>query len=610
MSRKRSCESGERVGPRLRKAIWLTHDKKCAYTGAELHEEAYVIDHVIPIGFNKPERADEKEKVLRELGLPADFDLNGVTNMVPTTIKFNRLKDDKVLPELTAKALKLAAQAAGEVIGLHEKLRAMDKLEEETHALGERYRSQLGERFVAETAYNILRKEADQFTPTEQMGGDHAVIATTNLHLNCFLPKFPDYTGSLLVRFKRVELYGCGITFGQPGIIELFDGLGTPAHVRSRPFIEGYDERNDEYLIQLGNNRFLLSAEETRDLCETLDKLGACYLAKLKRSECEILNSIKFKRSDVGGYLMCAVSVRLWREIVRFAQTHDFADGDTPWHVFDANPHYLKIFCKSRADGRYDYRAFVRPVGDDVEPSGLPVTCAPYVWLRWDPTFLRALRKTESSFKFGTLWDVETTHRWITSELIPEVLRWSYESASSRLPFLYRTVFRRVRRNPPPPASLAEKSRGTEFIEASRMRRLEEFKQLVENLWDHFAGTQSKFISVGAGDGPHELLEFLLENCEPISLDLLRRIADAFESEALPNAIKEAIGRRRKNYVATGALSGWEIKSALEAIMMLLEESSLKATEEVTLSFGLEKMSVIFEEFNRRVYLERFARRG
>lgn len=610
MTRKKDSKASEKVPPRLRESLWLIHDKKCVYTGTDLLEDAYVIDHIIPKELNKPHRSAEKTKVLRELGLPADFDLYGLANLVPTTIKFNREKSDKVLPTLATKALKLAARVANDVRELHEKLEAIDRLEEATRALGAHYRPRLGERFVAETAYNVILKEAAHFTPTEDLGDEFAVLATQRLHLNCFPPKFPDYFGSLLVRFKRVEIYGCGITFGQRGVVDLFHGMGTPAHVRSRPFIEGYDNLNDEYLIQLGNNRFLLSTEETRDLCETLDKLGVWYMEKLKRGECEVLNSIKFKRANVGGYLMCAISVRLWQEIIRFAQAHDYANGDTRWHVFDANPHYLKIFCKSESDGRYDYRAFIRPVLDDIDPSGPFKTYEPVVWLRWDPAFLRALQKQETAFKFGTLWDVDTTYRWINSELVPEALKWSYEDTSSRLPFLQRMVSRIACRNTPPPLSMAEKSKGTDFIEATRVRRLEEFKRAIEVLWSNFAGSQSTFVPVEIGDGPHQFLLFLLENCGPIPPNLLERIAGTFESAPLPCAIKEALERRRKKYFVTDAVSGWEVKSAIEAIMVLLEESSLNVSEEMALCFGLEKMSVTFEEYNRRVYLERFTSQG
>lgn len=571
--------------------------------------DAFEVDHIFPKELNNPHRLKEKLIAFQEFGLPSDFDLYAPANLVPTTPSFNRQKSDRVIRKHIEKALPLAMKKARAVQELWEKLETIDKLDQKTRSLGESYGRQLGKRYVAELAYNNILEEDISFKFTEEYTDDYAVISTGRVYSYCFPPKFPLYMGSLLLRFKRVEVYGWGITFGQDGIIlNLFQGLGTSPHVRSRCFIDGYDKHNDEYLIQLGNNRFLLSADETLDLCSIVDKLALWYLAKLKYGECEVLNSIKFKRADAGGYLMCGITLSLWQEIIRFTQVHDYARGETQWHIFDANPYYLKIFCRSEGDNRFEYRAFIRPDLDNNVVSGPFGEYTSYVWLRWDPSFFDVLNKKEPTFKFRTSWDVDHTYRWISSELIPEVVKWSYKDVASRMPLLTRLAFRLIYRNTPSPVPLAEKPVGTDFINAEEIRSLEAFKQVIEKLWDFYTTAQSIHIPVKVGDGPHQFLIYALENCEQFTSHLLERVTSILESDLNSLAIKDAIESRRENYFAEGAISGWEMKSAFEAIHLLLEESSFKATAEQILSFGLDKMSVTLKECSTQIYLKRFVR--
>ena len=590
--------------PNLRRAIWLTHGKKCAYTGADLPEDAFVVDHVVPQELGRPGREDERLRVLRGLGLPDDFDLYALTNLVPTTIRFNREKSDKIVPEWVARGLGLAAEKAEAVRALCDQLDAVDRLEEASRAIGERYGAHLDERVVAETTYNVILNEPVRFEPLEELGEEFAVVATPRVYSTCYAPVFPDYSGSLLLRFKRVEVYGCGITFGQRELVGLFRGMGTPPEARSRGFVVARDDRKNEYLIQLGNNRFTLSAEEAADLCSVVDRLGAWYLAKLLRAETEVLNSAEFGRAEAGGYLLCGVGLNLWREVLRFASAHDYAKGKTRWHVFDSNPHYLKVFGRSEADGRYDYRAFVRP---EMDPE-IPAAGGPLVWLRWDPSFLRALHKRETSFKFGSLWDVASTHRWLTEELIPEVARWSHAEETSGMSFTERALHRLLGGDASPPAPRVEKSDGAGLIDPGRVRRLAEFEQVVQKLWSRSSGGRDA-VPVAAGDGPHRFLSFLLDNCDPVSDYLMGRTAHAFDSPPTAADLKVAIERRRQEYQAKGAVSGWEVKSALEAVSLLLGEGNLNCPAERALAVGLEQMGALVEEYNTTVYVDRFAGR-
>lgn len=64
-----------------REAIWIAHDRKCAYTRQLIDVSNFHIDHVLPESL-----ADDPAKLadaLSKLGLPATFDIYGYSNLVP-----------------------------------------------------------------------------------------------------------------------------------------------------------------------------------------------------------------------------------------------------------------------------------------------------------------------------------------------------------------------------------------------------------------------------------------------------------------------------------------------------------------------------------------------
>ncbi len=64
----------------LRAAIWETHKKRCAYTGDRLAFAELEIDHVVPVTISSAELA----RLVEEKIIAADFNLNGLGNLLPT----------------------------------------------------------------------------------------------------------------------------------------------------------------------------------------------------------------------------------------------------------------------------------------------------------------------------------------------------------------------------------------------------------------------------------------------------------------------------------------------------------------------------------------------
>jgi hypothetical protein len=82
--------SSQKFSPCQREAIWLAHEKKCAYTRALIDVSSFHIDHIIPETL--ADNQDELEKVKTKFNLSNDFDIFGYENLLPSQPSANLQK--------------------------------------------------------------------------------------------------------------------------------------------------------------------------------------------------------------------------------------------------------------------------------------------------------------------------------------------------------------------------------------------------------------------------------------------------------------------------------------------------------------------------------------
>ena len=70
----------KQLSTELRAAIWEAHNKRCPYTGDVVSFSELDIDHVVPVAIAPVDFA----RLVREKVVAADFDLNGLGNLLPT----------------------------------------------------------------------------------------------------------------------------------------------------------------------------------------------------------------------------------------------------------------------------------------------------------------------------------------------------------------------------------------------------------------------------------------------------------------------------------------------------------------------------------------------
>ena len=78
-----------------RYAVWSVHEQRCWLCRAPLELRDLTIDHVIPERLL--EKPGELEQVLQDLGLPAEFNVDGPENWLPSHLRCNREKSENAL---------------------------------------------------------------------------------------------------------------------------------------------------------------------------------------------------------------------------------------------------------------------------------------------------------------------------------------------------------------------------------------------------------------------------------------------------------------------------------------------------------------------------------
>ena len=97
-----------------REALWLAHEKKCAYSRELLDVSSFHIDHIVPECL--AEDTSALECIKADLGLPDDFDVFGYGNLLPCRAGPNLQKGSLILDKAhTHFFLGIASSKRGEV---------------------------------------------------------------------------------------------------------------------------------------------------------------------------------------------------------------------------------------------------------------------------------------------------------------------------------------------------------------------------------------------------------------------------------------------------------------------------------------------------------------
>lgn len=408
-------------GQAVRYAIWKAHNHLDFYSGNIIEYGMLEIDHIIPISLKQcPE---ELNSVLKQLGLPENFELDSLHNYVPTTkTSNNKKKDIKFSKNCCILALEIAKR---KVSVIEKMIKSFEDQKDVVENITKLKSIVAKEEKEIENVINILTDEKEFFECGKYLCEDLRFNvyknSTKRVMIDAFLPSYEKIEGSCLILFKTISVRDCMITLNHEQIVNsLFEGRFTNPEYGLRGFVVCPDFDKSKYYVQLGNNRFTLNSNDLLELCELVDDFSEHYISELKKFE-DFYGTRDFKPVKAGRYKLIKIKRSLWKMMLDFANKHDTCNGNTEWHIFSSNWSSIVIYTfKSEL---YDdvIHATLHPVQDEnfmislTEPDD-------EVWITWELKDGIFIKRDVDKYNKGGYWNAKMTFNWITEEFIPRVI--------------------------------------------------------------------------------------------------------------------------------------------------------------------------------------------
>lgn len=343
--------------------------------------------------------------------------------------------------------------------------------------------------------YCVLEIHAPADPPVHEFEAQRVVqsgrmLSLQNISVACelLLPSDDEMSTGAILSFARRDLSGISITITGKELVRWMQWRVHAGPDDERPYAIPLNGNARRLVLMANSARLVLSDQEISHLdwvfqtaWHSFFKTASDQLARYRCGRFRRLNGSK------GPFVLASVERALWQAMLDYANAHDTADGDSPWHIFDGAPGCLKVYTEretSRFDPGYHAIMYAHDVGG--------------VWLPWESSVVIGWEIPERLGSSANVsvrgnWDAEYTHDWLLEEFIPEVLRWSSSSkvgAKSE-----RRIWRRRDVQPASPGALDTSSFASSSAIGLTRRtvpeRFDELKKCVGALQPHFVGRRS-----------------------------------------------------------------------------------------------------------------------
>jgi len=393
----------------------LTVYKRCDfYTGEPINLGDFDVDHVIPENVSD----EELSFYIEELKLPSDFNRNCLINLVPVRRSTNNKKSDTRFKLHNLRFyFEMTTERLQELEKEIDKNRKNLKFEKFISNLPN-YKDKVDD--LLSKIDNAIFPEQSTF-PVEDNDLPGIVVKSKQfVRLVGLFPDDFDSPASCIILFKSLKIRDCSITFSESYILDtLLSGLRTQIEEGKRSFILFSDDKNN-YFVQLGNNRLLLTYTELSELCEILDSYGESFL-KWKNELCRRYEVFDLEKSGIypGAFRLFKVKRQLWYEMITFARRFEYRDGKTPWHIFDADRGSIRVTSRDE-DSRFtsSFHAWIRAEQVETVWEANLVYPDEDVWIVWHPSQLAAT----DNYSFEARWSAKITKNFLITDMIPYVV--------------------------------------------------------------------------------------------------------------------------------------------------------------------------------------------
>ncbi|BBD61586.1 hypothetical protein NIES2109_44190 [Nostoc sp. HK-01] len=185
--------------------------------------------------------------------------------------------------------------------------------------------------------------EKSEFEPCLLKTGHHLIVVKPKVLIECNLPQAFG-KGDCVIQFSSIILRRLKICLTHPQILgQLITGLYTKPEWGCRRFLKQIDA--DTFEASLGQTTVILSELEAADLCLCIDAICQEYKKRIIEFE-DNLETWDFKFvefSDVRGFHLFSIDVKLWKIMHNFMKKFNYAQGKSEWHLFDQGNISIRI---------------------------------------------------------------------------------------------------------------------------------------------------------------------------------------------------------------------------------------------------------------------------
>lgn len=444
----------------LRTALWEAYGRKCAYEQETIERlRDMEVDHILPKALWEGDQ--RLPGLLQMLGLPSDYHPDSLDNLLPTSVRRNRQKRNRIFDE---RAVHYYRQIALDHQDEVERL----CLRYEDARYQEKIRAQAQAACSANPALRVKLLEALEATPpfpVEDTITDRRLqISRPRAMISCELPN-SIRDGSVLIRINTLYLHNVHFTFAGSGIFSaLLQGVGTEPSLRQRGFILTRTDECD-WVVTFNGTTIILTDDEVSQLCELIDLAAPHFLtAFLKREQAD--GTLFLEPDGLRNVRLMTVKRALWKAVLAFAHDHDYAEGNSAWHIFDAGgTNHIKVVRRVRDTDVIPFEAYVYATasgtgGQHMEPEDEVCLC-------WEESQSQVETGLENPARIRG-WTASQTSQWITRTLIPEIVRKAKDKSSIKQFQLWGGT-----------ESMPRYSRETSGVDAALFRPLDSWEKLL-----------------------------------------------------------------------------------------------------------------------------------
>lgn len=593
----------------IRRSIWEIYNSRCFYTGKPLDYADLELDHIIPESYKN--RKDDLKRVIEECGLPDDFELDSLFNLVPTNKYENRRKSDKEL-SLSAK-LHYLGLARDNVSVIEQRIEELKKSRNfdknismvKIHIDGEK--NEKKREAIIENIINFVSNEDIDFDEVEKIYNiDNEPIFkkyVKRIGLESIMPKYNNPETRCIIYFRTLKVRDCMVLLDNKTILtELFSGLYTDPKYGTRGFIEfeksaekNEDTRNlDNAVIHIGNNKLKLSSEDIYTFCQVIDSFAERYIEFISKIE-DVLKTQIFPLSKRrNNYKLTTVTNDQWRQLLNYACKHDVADGNSKWHIFDRNPFYIKVYTDKKNDKyNFGYHAFFNSEFDEdiVLHSELAAKDKIITWgfvEGLDNRGINCICEREN-------WNAEIAYRWLVYEFMPKVL-----AKKNRLSFFKK------KRNAMDEFFRNSKFEFINYLKEKTVKSIEDLREIVTQLQLHYYSYPHNRYRISKNDfhGIFNSILLCIKKSEEVDLHYICEKLRLYQCKTA-NELIESIETDIKN-IKEKTVDGFDIDLLFRVLTIVLEGKKISITEE-DIKYIKTNIDYFILIHDREVLLEKYA---